>query len=157
MISETAIADAVCLYIQAANIVPAEGVEVAFVPRRSEAELQARPCVTIVPRAEAEERKARHVWEHDYQIDVAIQRYVKAEQAGEKGDGLDQGLIRETLETGRKLRELLKQADRRFAGTVLMRLEIDSIWDAKHLAEKSVLTGVFTATFRADDDYTDLP
>lgn len=135
-----------------------DNITVEFLPVRSIDELVGRPWLTIVPRGETETRAARFIWEHTYRVSFAMQVYVKAgddENADENAPTVDMEAIRGGLAAGRSVREAIKQADRRFDGAVLQTIESESTWRPDHLAEQAVLTGVYTATFQADDDYTD--
>jgi len=96
--------------------------------------------VTVVPRGVAITSLGRGVNQHDYQIDVAVQKKLAAEDSAELDPLM--ALVEEIADFFR-LRRLSAYTDAAWVKT-----ENDPVYSQEHLGEMRQLTSVLTLTFR---------
>ena len=132
------LADAVVADLNAATFSQAFVAARAYIPRWKLEEL-ATIRVTVVPKDDVGERASRAQWQEDYQLDVAIQQRLGANETAQM-DAL--------VLLGQELADYFKSRNPAGDLATLVAVAFAPLFDPDHLEKHKTLTTVINLTFR---------
>ncbi len=132
------LADAVVADLNAATFSQAFTAQRSYLPRWKLEEL-ATIRVTVVPKDDVGERASRAQWQEDYQLDVAIQQRLGANETAQM-DAL--------VLLGQELADYFKSRNPAGDLATLVAVAFAPLFDPDHLEKHKTLTTVLNLTFR---------
>ena len=132
------LADAVVADLNAATFSQPFTAQRAYLPRWKLEEL-ATIRVTVVPKDDVGERASRAQWQEDYQLDVAIQQRLGANETAQM-DAL--------VLLGQELADYFKSRNPAGDLATLVAVAFAPLFDPDHLEKHKTLTTVLNLTFR---------
>lgn len=132
------LADAVVADLNAATFSQSFTAQRSFLPRWKLEEL-ATIRVTVVPKDDVGERASRAQWQEDYQLDVAIQQRLGANETAQM-DAL--------VLLGQELADYFKSRNPAGDLATLVAVAFAPLFDPDHLEKHKTLTTVLNLTFR---------
>jgi hypothetical protein len=132
------LADAVVADLNAATLSQPFTAARAYLPRFKLEEL-ATIRVTVVPKDDVGERASRSQWQEDYQLDVAIQQRLGANETAQM-DGL--------ILLGQELADHFKTRNPTGELATLVSVAFAPLFDPEHFEKHKTLTTVINLTFR---------
>jgi hypothetical protein len=132
------LADAIVSDLNAASFSQPVVVQRTYLPRWKLEEL-ATIRVSVVPKDDVGERASRAQWREDYQLDVAIQQRLGANEAAQM-DGL--------ILLGQELADYFKTRNPTGNLATLTAVAFAPLFDPEHLEKHKTLTTVINLTFR---------
>ena len=132
------LADAVVADLNAATFSQSFTAQRSYLPRWKLEEL-ATIRVTVVPKDDVGERASRAQWQEDYQLDVAIQQRLGANETAQM-DAL--------VLLGQELADYFKSRNPAGDFATLVAVAFAPLFDPDHLEKHKTLTTVLNLTFR---------
>ena len=132
------LADAVVADLNAATFSQSFTVQRSYLPRWKLEEL-ATIRVTVVPKDDVGERASRAQWQEDYQLDVAIQQRLGANETAQM-DAL--------VLLGQELADYFKSRNPAGDLATLVAVAFAPLFDPDHLEKHKTLTTILNLTFR---------
>ena len=132
------LADAVVTDLNAATFSQSFTAQRSYLPRWKLEEL-ATIRVTVVPKDDVGERASRAQWQEDYQLDVAIQQRLNANETAQM-DAL--------VLLGQELADYFKSRNPAGDLATLVAVAFAPLFDPDHLEKHKTLTTVLNLTFR---------